>query len=335
MNKPKVSIILPTYNVEKFLTHCLNSVLAQTYKNYEVIIIIDGATDKSYEIAKEYCSIHENFNVFWQDNAGSGPARNAGLAKANGEFVMFIDPDDWIDENLLNNLILGQQDGDYDLVATQRIKVLCDNNGMVLKQIPLHYEEKAYDNEQSVRNAFFEMVTNNVADNPTQKLYKMSIIKEFGIQFPALKRSQDVVFNYRYYEHIKKLRLLHYSGYFYRVLLENSSGRSSADYYKVIEYIYNDYKSLYDKWKLPFPDKEFCTHLYEIRVFANLQRCAIQNWDVLPIFTNMTINHIIKYASPQSFVKRIALYLIRKERYVLLMKLMKMISLFKQAGIKR
>ena len=103
-NIPLISIILPTYNVASFLLQCLESTNAQTYPNYEVIIIIDGATDGSFEIAKEYCERHEKFNVYWQENAGSGPARNAGLSKSSGEFVMFVDPDDWIEKDLLINL---------------------------------------------------------------------------------------------------------------------------------------------------------------------------------------------------------------------------------------
>lgn len=329
---PLISIILPTYNVAPYLLQCLESVNAQTYQNYEVIIIIDGATDGSYEIAKEYCKDHEKFCVYWQENAGSGPARNAGLAKAAGEFVMFVDPDDWIDKDLLKNLVEKQQTGDYDLVATQRIKALCDNDGKLIKLTPMHYEDRSYDNEQDVRSVFYEMVANGVASSPTQKLYKVSVIKAHNVQFPALRRSQDVVFNYRYYEHIKSLCLLHYSGYFYRVLLENSSGRSSADYFQVIEYLYNDYKLLYNKWQMPFPEKEFCTFFYNIRVFANLQRAAIQNWDVSSIFSNATIDHIVQNATPQSLVKKLALFFILKKRYGLLMMLMKALVFLKQTG---
>ena len=91
--EPLISVVLPTYNVAQYLQQCLESVAAQTYRNFEVIIIIDGATDGSYEIAQEFCKTDSRFAVYWQENAGSGPARNAGLAHCQGELVMFVDPD--------------------------------------------------------------------------------------------------------------------------------------------------------------------------------------------------------------------------------------------------
>lgn len=332
---PFVSVILPTYNVAPYLLQCLDSINSQTYQNYEVIIVIDGATDGSYEIALEYCKMHPRFTVYWQENAGSGPARNAGIAKAKGDFVMFVDPDDWIERELLERLVLGQQDGDYDLVATRRIKALCDNGGKLIKLKPFHYEDRIYEGLSSVRNAYFEMLQIGVVGAPTQKLYKLSVIRKFNIEFPDLRRSQDVVFNYRYYTHIEKMRLLSYSGYNYRVLLKNSSGRSAADYYKTIEFIYGDYKALYESWNMPFPDKNFCDFFYEIRVFANLQRCADQKWNVKPLFESPVICHIVEVARPKSVVKKIARFFILKKRFRLLVRFMGVIVWLKQKGIVR
>lgn len=332
IEEPLVSIILPTYNVASFLLQCLESVNSQTYQNYEVLIIIDGATDGSYEIAAEYCKNHSKFAVYWQENAGSGPARNAGLAKAKGDFVMFVDPDDWIEKDLLEKLVVGQKDGDYDLVATQRIKVKCNNKGVVIKRTPFFFEDCSLDAREDVRLAFFHMLQKGVVSSPTQKLYKMSIIRNNKIDFPDLRRSQDVVFNYRYYAHIENLRLLSYSGYNYRVLLENSSGRSSADYYKVIVFQYNGYKELYKSWNMDFPDADFCTFLYEIRIFANLLRCANQGWDIRQIFENEIISHIVLSAKPKSKMKRIVKGLIVRRKYVSLLAIMKVFSFFKQTG---
>lgn len=330
---PLISIILPTYNVAPYLKQCLDSIDSQTYQNYEVIIIIDGATDGSYEIAKDYCENHEKFSAYWQENSGSGPARNAGLAKATGEYIMFVDPDDWIENELLEKLVMGQKEGDYDLVATRRIKVKCDNSGKIIKKSFFYYQDYSLDNQDDVRQAYFKMLRNGVVGSPTQKLYKMSIIREHKIEFPDLRRSQDVVFNYRYYAHIRSLKLLPYSGYNYRVLLQNSSGRSSADYYKIIIFQYNGYKELYESWNMEFPDTDFCTFLFEIRIFANLLRCADQGWDVLPILENETIHHIVSNAKPKSIIKKFVNLLVLKKKYSVMMNAMRMISFFKQKGI--
>ena len=86
---PVVSIILPTYNVERYLQQCLSSIAQQTYVNIEVIIIIDGATDGSFDEAKKFCEKDTRFKVYWQENAGSGPARNNGIQHATGSLVLF------------------------------------------------------------------------------------------------------------------------------------------------------------------------------------------------------------------------------------------------------
>lgn len=333
-NTPLVSIVLPTYNVASFLTQCLESINAQTYQNYEVIIIIDGATDGSYEIAKEYCENHEKFSVYWQENAGSGPARNAGLAKASGEFVMFVDPDDWIERDLVKNLVCAQIEKDYDLVATRRNKAICSKDGALIRKVCSCYKEESMHDIVEIRKAYYRMMRLDVLGSPTQKLYKMSIIQENGICFPDLRRSQDVVFNYRYYNYVKSLKLLAYSGYNYRIFSDNNLGRTNADYYKTILWMYGEYKRLYDSWNIEFPDSDFCNFFYDIRIFANLQRCVDNNWDFSAFLEDPSIRHIILNSGKVSFVKRIARFLILRKEYGLLKKYMKIVVLIKQKGLK-
>ena len=102
-NKFKISVILPVYNVEKYLHRCMDSIISQTMdkNDFEVIMVDDGAKDSSPIICDEYTSKYENFKVIHQMNAGAAAARNAGLAKASGEYVAFVDPDDYIEPDYL------------------------------------------------------------------------------------------------------------------------------------------------------------------------------------------------------------------------------------------
>ena len=111
-----VSIILPTYNVEPYLEKCLFSVTRQTYKKIEVIIVIDGATDGSYEIAKRVAEKDQRVRVIWQNNAGSGPARNNGIDHAKSEYIIFVDPDDFVDSNMVQLLMETQAKENVDLI---------------------------------------------------------------------------------------------------------------------------------------------------------------------------------------------------------------------------
>ena len=100
-----VSIIVPIYNQEEFLNRCIDSVLNQTYKNIELILIDDGSTDASFEICKEYAVDNEKVKVFMKKNGGVSSSRNLGLRKATGEFIFFLDADDAIEKNVIENLV--------------------------------------------------------------------------------------------------------------------------------------------------------------------------------------------------------------------------------------
>jgi hypothetical protein len=170
--------------------------------------------------------------------------------------------------------------------------------------------------------------------SPTEKLYKMSIIRDNKIEFPSLRRSQDVAFNMRYYNCIDSLRLLSYSGYNYRIMTQ-SSGKSGQDYYKSILWFYEEYQKLYQSWNLAFPDKEICDFLFCFRVNANLQKFVANGWDFRPIVENTTIQRIIKTASPRSLHHKILRKILLMKYYNFLVVFMKAEMYLKKNGARR
>jgi glycosyltransferase involved in cell wall biosynthesis len=115
MNKYKVSVIIPVYNVEEYIKDCLESIKAQTYSNWEVIIVDDGSPDNSGKIADQYSEMDKKFKVIHKENGGVSSARNRGLREAIGEFVLFIDSDDWISKNHIEYLLEMQKKDDADM----------------------------------------------------------------------------------------------------------------------------------------------------------------------------------------------------------------------------
>ena len=111
MTAEKISVIVPIYNNEKYLSDCIESILKQDYQNYEVILIDDGSTDSSGAICDEYSAKHKQIRTLHQQNKGVSAARNAGLKVANGRYITFVDSDDWVEENYLSVLQKYMQPG--------------------------------------------------------------------------------------------------------------------------------------------------------------------------------------------------------------------------------
>ena len=103
-NMGKISVIVPVYNAEKYLNYALSSICGQTYQNLEILLIDDGSTDNSLKCCEEWAKKDKRIRVFHQENAGASAARNAGIEHASGQYVMFMDGDDWIDRDMYENM---------------------------------------------------------------------------------------------------------------------------------------------------------------------------------------------------------------------------------------
>ena len=119
MKKEKVSVIIPIYNVEKYLEKCLNTIINQTYKNLEIILIDDGSTDKSSTICDEYCEKDKRIKVIHKNNEGVSSARNKGIELSKGKYIVFIDPDDYVTDEHVEVL--------YDCIISNNVDLVISN----------------------------------------------------------------------------------------------------------------------------------------------------------------------------------------------------------------
>lgn len=191
---PKVSVIIPVYNVEKYLSQCLDSVVNQTLSDIEVICIDDGSADKSFEILQQYAEKDSRIKIFKQENQGAGAARNNGLDKAIGDYLYFLDSDDYIKsdclEKMYNKITLENSDicvcqSETLLDSEQKIKV-----GGV-KNIKLVSDRNKF-NVYDVPNVIFKFC--NIP--AFTKMYKADFIKNNKIKFQEIKTCNDVFFNF-------------------------------------------------------------------------------------------------------------------------------------------
>ena len=327
-NNRLVSIIIPTYNVEKYLLQCLESINSQTYNNYECIIIIDGSKDNSYEVAKQYCLSHQKFSVFWQENAGSGPARNNGIDHASGDFVMFVDPDDWIKPELLENLMLAQTEGNYD-ITTSRKQSYLDINGVISEKPLSGYIGFLMNNQKEMKDNHKKVIEAGYCSAPTRTLYKMSIIREKSIKFPPLRRSQDVAFNCLYYRYAQSFKSIEYVGYCYRVIPKTGFAKDRSKYHETFIVLYNMFNEMYDYWGAPFDKCFFASLLFKRYFYGSLRLCVQQGVDILPILKNESVRSIIKEINFSLNTVGITVALIKSKCYYLTILFLLMVNKIK------
>lgn len=183
----KVSVIIPVYNVEKYLRRCLDSVVNQTYKDIEVILVNDGSPDNSKEICEEYVAKYSNIQLITQKNAGLGAARNTGLQYITGNAVTFVDSDDWLELDAIEYYVASMKKSDADIVVTQMIrkKEYFSNegtNGTTIKEEVLNQEQFA--------KKYFKIDGNNIEYYACAKLYKREIARE--VKYPVGLFAEDV-----------------------------------------------------------------------------------------------------------------------------------------------
>lgn len=210
MNMPLVSIIVPIYNVEKYLEQCINSLVNQTYKKIEIVLIDDGSTDSSGQISDKYAGIDKRIKVVHKLNGGLSSARKVGVSEVSGEFAMFVDGDDWIDENTVQeciNCIEKNQDIQCVLFAYKK--------EYPQKSIPVQVMDKSrvFDKRQAEDKIYRRLfgLSSEELNHPERmhniesccmKLYRTDLIKkgEF-FETKVVGSSEDALFNmYALYE---------------------------------------------------------------------------------------------------------------------------------------
>lgn len=208
----KVSIIIPVYNVEKYLKRCLDSVLCQTYTNFEVILVDDGSTDNSRDICDEYKKYDKRIKVIHKNNEGVSVARNKGIEVATGKYILFLDSDDFIEKNCIEILIKSISNKKYDLVIYGYIMEFLNNdieNKVVTPNNKIYCKVEEYLNEfQYYReNGLFGYVWN--------KMYQTEILRKYDILFENNAFPEDVYFNFVYLQYCKEIMVINKSLYHY------------------------------------------------------------------------------------------------------------------------
>lgn len=209
--KPKISIIIPIYNSEKYLEKCIESVINQSFNEFELLLINDGSSDKTREICELYVNKDNRIKLFNLENGGVSNARNFGIDSSNSEYICFIDSDDYIKLDMLYNLYRATENGKIDLVVSGMFFERYDGGSW--NNIIDNYKATNYKELQFIIRELFKSY---LLYNPVGKLYKAIIINKNNLRFKKdMSFGEDPVFNCEYLKKISSCININESYYIY------------------------------------------------------------------------------------------------------------------------
>lgn len=243
----EISVIVPVYNGEKYLKRCIDSILAQTFTDFEVILVNDGSSDNSAAILDEYAALDSRVRIIHKEKSeGAGPARNSGIDASTGKFVMFLDADDLIEDNMFETLLNEQREHNSDLVICSYQSFVDGVDNYLENE---NYESAVISDKDTVRKFFVENFPDGIVGYLWNKLYKGEIIRENNLRFPDMRRLQDGVFNISYFGCIDSCKVIDRPLYHY--MLNPQTGlfkKCPKDYFELIKRFSTDFLSTARQW---------------------------------------------------------------------------------------
>ncbi|MGO4961219.1 glycosyltransferase family 2 protein [Jeotgalibaca porci] len=271
-----ISVIIPCYNLEDKIEKCLKSIQRQTHQNIEIIIVDDGSTDNSVAIIKTLANNDARIKLLIQENNGPSSARNKGIRYANGDYIMFVDGDDYISDDYISNIVdnLHEQ---CDMIIAGFRYVYDDGTENIIEGIDFDCSKEEY-----IKKFYIESIKRRLIFGPCNKLYKKSILDKNNICFNEdLEIREDGLFVMHYLEHVDNLSGITDSGYYY---IQNEFNTSLISKFHQNE---KDINEMYFNKLVDFIGEE------------RLEYDAINT--IYPMYLNMDISSIRKFYGSKDY----------------------------------
>ncbi|EDO8877922.1 glycosyltransferase [Campylobacter coli] len=274
-NTPLVSVIVPVYNVEKYLRQCLDSIVNQTLQEIEIILIDDGSTDGSGSICDEYAAMDSRIVLIHKENAGLGAAYNTGLEIAKGEYIGFVESDDWVELNMFEELYNKAREFDVDVCRCLAIRQESNKTSLILNKFSscLDLCDKSINN---IHMNFPQFALGQI--HHWCGIYKKSLISEKRIRFHETlgAAAQDAGFAFKIFIHMENCYIITKGMYNYRFDRPTSSINQK---YKMAEKVFKEFEMIYNyccKYEVSQNILEiFAKHTYDTLIYNYKKRCTI------------------------------------------------------------
>ena len=269
----KYSVIVPVYNVENYLSRCIDSLLAQNYADLEILLIDNGSNDQSGQICENYAAQFSNITAYHIPNKGVGSARNFGLSKAKGEFICFVDADDYLVGNLFSD-VESQLDSQLDLLVFSYYNSIEKNLSEINRSAKILPTEGKKDKGEFIA-LFQELWLTDMMYTVWNKIYRKEFLEEHQIIFESYELGEDVRFNLNVYQHVNAVFLVK-SGYYVYVSgrVDSAMGQHNPNRmnYQLEELEKID--QLMSRWGIH--DEQFVDQIKSRILMSNIQNISAQ-----------------------------------------------------------
>jgi glycosyltransferase involved in cell wall biosynthesis len=234
---PFFSFIVPVYNTEKYLGTCINSLLAQSFKDFEIIIVDDGSIDGCHQICDLYADKNDFIKVIHKKNEGLGKARNSGLELAKGQYISFIDSDDWISENMAEIIYQHLSSCKIEMIEFGLIHTDVENKNTGLK-LP-RIREGIYEKDEIIHIVLPNFIADNgerISNSVCNHVYLRRLIEAHQIRFFSEREiyTEDFLFNLQYVLHIEELKVIKDIFYYYRFTIGSLTKSYRTNYLNIV-----------------------------------------------------------------------------------------------------
>lgn len=349
-NEYKISVIMPVYNVAEYLPKAIESVLNQSYNNFEFFLIDDGSTDNSGEICDEYAKRHSNIKVIHQKNSGAHRARNSALELASGDYVCFFDSDDYVDRNMLEDLLNVAIEYKSDLIISGfYINTYYDSNKyIVLNYIPCttnNLNIENFNNNLDFRKNSYLNFDRNMFYPPWNKMYKLSYLKDNKITFPityrddfpfvlnVIKDIDNVTYVKKQYYHFLRKR----SDSETQKYVENLYEKREEEHYEMLA-LFSYWGLNEDKNSMEMISRRYIDRVLECMVNLFNDECKLSNNEkelmIGKYLHNTNFTKCINIARPNKLYLKIIYFVLKRKNIYVCYLMAKFINFVKKNNIK-
>ncbi len=302
--KTMISVIVPVYNVEEYLPRCIESILGQVCSDWELILVDDGSTDGSAEICDRYAAEDERVKAIHTHNRGVSSARNTGLDEACGEWIVFVDSDDYVSPRYLSDMLEEAEDADIVVSGWQQESI-----------------KREFPDINILRNNYLEIFTHKAFLNIWAKLIRLEAIKRAGARFEEMaKWAEDSIFFIKVLLHTDKVRLISAVNYHY----EQRAGSAvrTINFYEYELATFNAVYALMPEMVEVCTEKSkeyFGPYLFLLRTFQSVKNMDISKQEKLKLLKVLEFDKKYLYYRPATYKERIITWLLMNKQWRILL----------------